>query len=36
VVRIAITQDDFDAIVSTMSLGNVGFKNATHERDGAI
>ena len=31
-VRIAITQEAFDAIVEIMQLGNVGFENATDER----
>jgi hypothetical protein len=31
-VRIAITQAAFDAIVATMQLGNVGFENATDEQ----
>jgi hypothetical protein len=31
VIRIAITQAAFDAIVTTMSLGSVGFENATDE-----
>ena len=30
-IRIAITQDAFDAIASTMTLGNVGFENATND-----
>jgi hypothetical protein len=30
-VRIAITQAAFDAIASTMSLGSVGFENATND-----
>ena len=31
-VRIAISQEAFDAIVETMQLGNVGFENATDEQ----
>ena len=31
-IRIAITQAAFDAIVATMSLGRVGYENATNER----
>ena len=30
-VRIAISQAAFDAIVATMPLGSVGFENATNE-----
>jgi hypothetical protein len=31
-IRIAITQAAFDAIASTLSLGSVGFENATNDR----
>ena len=31
-VRIAITQAAFDAIATTLSLGSVGYENATNER----
>ena len=31
-IRIAISQAAFDAIVATMELGNVGFKNKTDEQ----
>jgi hypothetical protein len=31
-IKIAITQQAFDAIVATMQLGSVGFENATNER----
>ena len=31
-VRIAITQAAFDAIASTMPLGNVGFENEVNEK----
>jgi hypothetical protein len=30
-VRIAITQEAFDAIVATMSLGSVGFENEIND-----
>ena len=32
-IRIAITQEVFDAIVATMSLGSVGYENAGNEKD---
>jgi hypothetical protein len=32
VIRIAITQEVFDAIVATMSLGSVGYENAGNEK----
>jgi hypothetical protein len=32
VVRIAITQAAFDAIISTMSLGSVGYENELNEK----
>ena len=31
-IRIAITQAAFDAIAATLTLGSVGFENATNER----
>ena len=31
-IRIAITQAAFDAIAATLSLGSVGYENATNER----
>ena len=31
-IRIAVTQEAFDAIASTMSLGNVGFEDALNEK----
>ena len=31
-IRIAITQEVFDAIVATMSLGSVGYENAGNEK----
>jgi hypothetical protein len=31
-IRIAITQEAFNAIVSTMNLGSVGFENAVNEK----
>jgi hypothetical protein len=31
-IRIAISQAAFDAIAATLSLGSVGFENATNER----
>jgi hypothetical protein len=31
-IRIAITQAAFDAIARTLSLGSVGYENATNER----
>jgi hypothetical protein len=31
-IRIAISQAAFDAIVATMQLGSVGFENATDEQ----
>jgi hypothetical protein len=31
-VRIAITQEAFDAIVATMQLGTVGYETATDEQ----
>jgi hypothetical protein len=31
-IRIAITQDAFDAIASTITLGNVGFENEVNEK----
>jgi hypothetical protein len=31
-VRIAITQAAFDAIASTMPLGNVGYENQVNDR----
>jgi hypothetical protein len=31
-VRIAITQEAFDAISSTMNLGSVGFENEVNDR----
>jgi hypothetical protein len=34
-VRIAISQAAFDAIAKTLSLGSVGFENATNERASA-
>jgi hypothetical protein len=29
-IRLAITQEAFDAIASAMSFGNMGFENATN------
>jgi hypothetical protein len=31
-IRIAISQAAFEAIAATLSLGSVGFENATNER----
>jgi hypothetical protein len=31
-IRISISQADFDAIAATLSLGSVGYENATNER----
>jgi hypothetical protein len=31
-IRIAITQEAFNAIVSTMNLGNVGFENEVNDQ----
>ena len=31
-IRIAISQAAFDAIAATLSLGSVGYENATNER----
>ena len=31
-IRIAITQEAFDAIASTMPLGNVGYENEVNEK----
>jgi len=31
-VRIAITQEAFDAIASTLPLGNVGYENQANEK----
>jgi hypothetical protein len=35
-IRIAISQAAFEAIAATLSLGSVGYENATNERGGRL